>query len=259
MRWKPSAFFDGSGTVRRPDHRRLLGEAGSFLTYFPRMPEPIAAPAAGHVVLVVPAFLTTDAFTRPLRDFLRRCGYRAFGWDLGINLGPTPRLLAGLRRRLDELCRLEGGPISVIGVSLGGLLARDVAFDHPSQVRHVITVVSPFRLPTATTIEPLFHLLAPLFSEDLLPERLKLPLPVPATAIYTRDDGLVAWESCMGKDEGCIDIAVSGSHVTVCRNPAVLTAVGQRLAEELTGAGRQGAAGLAPSGIPPYSGASNSH
>ncbi|HXA69788.1 MAG TPA: hypothetical protein VNW24_05015, partial [Stellaceae bacterium] len=70
------------------------------------------------------------------------------------------RILGELRRRLKELRRLEGGPISVIGVSLGGLLARDLACDHAKDIRKVITLVSPFRLPTASTIEPLVHLCA---------------------------------------------------------------------------------------------------
>jgi len=105
-------------------------------------------------VLVVPAFLTGDRRMLDLRQFLDRCGFRTFGWELGVNWGPTPRLLDGLARRFDRLQR-EEGPLALIGVSLGGLLARNLAYERPDCVRHVVTIVSPFRLPTATTLGPL--------------------------------------------------------------------------------------------------------
>jgi hypothetical protein len=109
--------------------------------------------------------LTTDAVTRPLRDFLARCGYRALGWELGVNWGlvnwgPTPRLLAGRRARLCELNRLAGAPVSVIGVSLGGILARG----------------EPCRLPTASTLEPLLGLVAWSYSAALDLARFATPL-----------------------------------------------------------------------------------
>ncbi len=226
------AFFDRSGTVPRPPYGRLWREGLSFLLEYPAMPDPVEfAPGEGHVVLVIPGLLTPDAFTRPLRRFLKRCGYRAFGWGLGFNFGPTRHALDGLRRRFQECRALAGGPISLIGVSLGGLLARDLAYDHAADIRQVITLVSPFRLPTASTIEPAVHLLAPFFSPAIDIARLATPLPVPATAVFTRTDGLVAWESCRGDDANCLSLEVEGKHVTICRNPAALRIVARRLAE----------------------------
>jgi len=225
-----SHLFDRTGAVRRPPYRLLLNEAWSLISYRPRPPDPEALPGGrGHVVLVIPAFLTPDAVTKPLREFLTRCGYRAFGWKLGINWGPTPRLLGALRHRLTELRALEGGPITVIGVSLGGLLARDLACDQPRDVREVITLVSPFRLPTASTIEPLVHLCAAFYSSAIDAARISGPLPVPAMAIFTRDDGLVAWQSCLSDDAQCEVAEVTGPHVTICRNPAVLRLLATRL------------------------------
>ncbi len=183
-----------------------------------------------HVVLVVPGFLAADVVTRPLRRYLERCGFRVFGWGMGVNLGPTPRLLAGLRRRLSELRRLEGAPISVIGVSLGGLLVRDLAYDRADDIRCVVTLASPFRLPTASPLEPLVQLCAPFYSASIDPARLADPLPMPSLAIYTRDDGLVAWQSCSADDENSLAVEVRGSHVTICRNPEVMRIVAERLA-----------------------------
>ncbi len=227
-----NGVFDRTGTVQRPSYRLLLKEVWSLISYRPAAPDPRPLRSGGgHVVLIIPAFLTADAVTKSLREFLERCGYRAFGWDLGINWGPTDRLLTELRRRLRELRELEGGPITVIGVSLGGLLARDLACDHPEDIRVVITLASPFRLPTASTIEPLFHLCARFYSARIEPERISKPLSIPAFAIYTRDDGIVAWRSCMSEDDHCEAVEVSGAHVTICRNPDALRLLATRMAK----------------------------
>jgi pimeloyl-ACP methyl ester carboxylesterase len=209
----------------------LWREAWSLLSYFPAPPDVSRLPRGhGRVVLVVPAFLTTDAVSAPLRRFLTQCGYRAVGWSLGVNWGPTPRLLAGLRARLSELSGAAGGPIGVIGVSLGGVLARDLAHDRPGDISQLITLASPCRLPTASTLEPLFRLLARCYSPSIDLARFAAPLRVPTTAIYTRDDGIVAWESCCEQSAGGSAIEVSGAHLTICRNPAVLRALAQCLA-----------------------------
>jgi pimeloyl-ACP methyl ester carboxylesterase len=225
-------YFDRSGRVQPPPYGRLWREAGSFIFEYPKAPKPSEfKPGEGHVVLVIPGFLTPDMNTFPLRRFLTGCGYRAFGWGMNVNFGPTPRLLAGLERRFQECRAIAGAPISVIGVSLGGLFARNLAFDHPRDVRQVITLVSPYRLPTASTIEPLVRLCAPFFSEAIDIRRLATQLPVPSTAVYTREDGLVAWETCWTEEANGQSVEVKGKHVTICRNPATLRTVGRRLAE----------------------------
>jgi len=227
-----NGVFDRTGTVQRPSYRLLLKEVWSLISYRPTAPNPQALPSGGgHVVLIIPAFLTSDAVTKSLRKFLERCGYRALGWDLGINWGPTDRLLTELRRRLRELRDLEGGPITVIGVSLGGLLARDLACDQPENIREVITLASPFRLPTASTIEPLFHLCARFYSARIEPRRISRSLCVPALAIYTRGDGIVAWQSCRSDDDRCEAVEVSGAHVTICQNPDVLRLLATHMAK----------------------------
>jgi pimeloyl-ACP methyl ester carboxylesterase len=227
--------FDRTGKVGRPSIFLTMREAWS-LFYYPKAPDPAEmASGRGHVVLLVPALFTTDAVTRPLRRFLDACGYRSFGWSLGVNWGPTQRLVTGLRRRLAELREIEGGPVSVVGLSFGGLLARDLAYQCPNDVAQVITIASPLRLPTATILEPVIHLCALCYSSAMDIARLASPLPVPAAAIYTRQDGIVAWESCRSDDLDCQAIEVDGSHFAVCRNPDVFRAVARRLSDRLTG------------------------
>jgi pimeloyl-ACP methyl ester carboxylesterase len=234
MRDRLQGMFDRSGAVRRPPYRRLVREFASWLFYRPKPPGVAGLPpGCSHVVLVVPAFLTTDHATQPLRSFLGRCGYRAFGARMGVNWGPTRSIRRRLRERLDELTELEGGPISLVGVSLGGLLARDLAHDRPRQVKRLITLVSPCRLPTASTIEPLLHLLAPWFDATADAPRLRSPVAAPVTALYAREDGLVAWETCLAVEPDGRSIEVGGAHVTICRNPATLEAVARTLADSL--------------------------
>jgi pimeloyl-ACP methyl ester carboxylesterase len=142
--------------------------------------------------------------------------------------------VTGLRRRLTELSTIEGGPVSVVGLSFGGLLARDLAYQCPNDVAQVITIASPFRLPTATILEPVFHFCALCYSPAIDVARLASPLPVPAAAIYTCQDGIVAWESCRSDDLNCQAIEVAGSHFAACRNPDVFRAVAQQLGDRPT-------------------------
>ena len=152
--------------------------------------------------------------------------------DLGLNWGPTPALRAGLRRRLLDLDASEGAPIALLGVSMGGLLARDLAHDHPESVRQVVTVASPFRLPTATTLAPIFRALWRRYDPAVDLARLARPLPVPAMAICTRHDGIVAWRSCVSDDPSCPTVELTGAHLTLCRDPRALRAIAARLAED---------------------------
>jgi pimeloyl-ACP methyl ester carboxylesterase len=223
--------FDHTGKVRRPCGSLVLGELRSLFASYP-LPDPAGVEHGnGHVVLLVPGLFTSDSLTRPLRSFLKVCGYRAFGWGLGVNWGPTPRLVAALRERLAELRTTEGGPVSIVGVSLGGLLARDLAYENPHDVRQVITIASPFRLPTASVLEPVIRLLALFYTPAIDLARLATPLPVRAAEIYSRKDGIVAWESCRGDDGTSIE--VMETHCGVCRNPVALRAVAQLLGNGL--------------------------
>ena len=163
-----NGVFDNSGALRGPTYRELHRELTSFVSYNPERAVTDGLPHGnGHTVLVLPGLLTTDAFTLALRRFLDACGYRSEGWEMGTNWGPTPRILGGLRDRLHALNDREGGPVSVVGVSMGGILARNLAHDHPERIRKLATIVSPVRFPTASSLEPLVRLLSPFYSPVL--------------------------------------------------------------------------------------------
>ena len=212
--------------ARRPPYRRLVAEGWSLLASRQAMPASLPR-GDGRRVLVVPAFLSGDLLMRDLRGLLHRQGFRASGWGLGVNWGPTPRIVAGLERRLDGLA--ADGPVALLGVSMGGVLARNLAYDRSGLVSQVVTVASPFRLPAATTIGPLVRLCARRYSGELDVARLRRPLPVPATAIWTADDGIVDPGSCWMEGEGRA-VEVGGAHLTICRRAETLAAVVAALA-----------------------------
>lgn len=191
----------------------------------------------GHPVLVMPGWLAGDGSTRALRWFLRGRGYHAHAWRLGTNRGPTPEVIAGLNERLLGLHARHGRKVSLVGWSLGGIYARELARRHPDRVRQVITLASPFRDPSATAVERLYRsgLIRPPRTPDPDPEirrRLRTPLTVPTSALYTKTDGIVAWQSCL-EDDGPTreNIHIRASHCGIGHHPAALMVIADRLAQ----------------------------
>jgi hypothetical protein len=142
-------------TPARPAVRRTAAEAIAFfrpnsdLSVDPTLPRGDERP-----ILVLPVMGRGDDHTGPTRAAQNQLGHRAFGWGLGTNLGPTPRLLAGIERQLMML-HAEHGPLSVVGFSLGGVFARLLGHLHPDKVRQVVTVCTPFRETVDSAFLPL--------------------------------------------------------------------------------------------------------
>ena len=191
----------------------------------------------GRPVLVLPGLFNSDRSNLAMRALLSQLGYRAFGWELGRNFGArtvgaeAERLFA----RLADIYAQTGEEVTLIGVSLGGIMARLAAHRHPEMVREVITVSSPFAgPPTATNVWRQFEwLTGEKIDDPAVVARLEeagKPLPVPATAIWSRSDGLVNGLICR-EDEGpqARAIEVSSSHLLVQMKPEVLRAVAETL------------------------------
>ena len=192
----------------------------------------------GHTVLVLPPFGVSDRYTQPLRSLLCQLGYDAQGWELGHNLGLTEEIVEGVPERLLELHERTGDPVSIVGWSLGGILARALAREHPTAVRQVICLGAPFRLAlgdaSRTNAAMLYEMVRHL-QVDPTPSMLEQdrgPLPVPSTSIYSRSDGVVNWETCVEDVGPCSEnVEVHGSHCGLGHNPAVVIAVLDRLAQ----------------------------
>lgn len=217
------------------DLGRALGASG--LTALGRNVLRAAPFGDGHPVLVLPGLGAGDRSTRVLRHVLRHRGYRAHGWHLGRNLGPTAEVVRGVPARVAELAERSGRTVSVVGWSLGGIYARDVARRLPDHVRGVITLGSPVRMthPTQTRAARFYLAVAARHvpADELPPPEASLPpLPVPATSVYSPWDGIVSWRACVEPPgERSESVAIVGSHFGLGMHPAALWVVADRLAQ----------------------------
>jgi len=213
---------------------RALWELGAFFTMAPLLR--LAPRGDGHPVLVLPGLGGSDEVTRPLRAFLNDRGYRVHGWKLGTNRGPRPGVEEKMQARLAELAERHQRKVSVVGASLGGVFARELARHAPALVRSVVTLGSPFAgEPRASNAWKLYEHLSERTADDWPEperERMRSAPPVPCTAIFSRSDGIVAWQGCMEREGPAAEnIEVEGSHCGLGHNPVVLAAVADRLAQ----------------------------
>lgn len=227
-----------AGEIRAPNIGLLLLEARApaeclaLLAAWPwlgRVPR-----GDGHPVMVYPGLAANDLTTAPLRRFLRRLGYAVQAWGQGMNYGPRAGVLERCSADVEALAARHAQPVSLIGWSLGGIYAREVAKLHPGITRCVVTLGAPFSgPPRATNAWRAYQWLTGSSVDD--PEmlrRVREPPPVPTTSIYSRSDGMVAWR-CSLNEAGPLaeNIAVPASHIGMGVNPLALYAVADRLAQ----------------------------
>lgn len=192
----------------------------------------------GHPVMVLPGFATSDLMTALLRSFLIQLGYQVHPWELGWNFDQHSAGANGehIARRIAKIAEDEGEDVSLVGWSLGGVLAREAARRDRGGIRQVIALGSPFSgNPEATALSLLYGLTTGNDPRsDELRQRYSVgnhPIEVPATAIYSRSDGITAWENCCGLEGPQTEnIEVVASHFGFVANPAVFWAVADRLA-----------------------------
>ena len=205
-----------------------LGLAAPLLRKLPKARKP-------HSVMVIPGFLGDDRGNGPLIRFLRDLGYVTTGWQQGRNLGPGSFSADSLRSTVENLLARGDGKVSLVGHSLGGIYAREIARMEPHIVHQVITLGSPFGKGHATASHPsrLYRRLNPQNDPRDIEELLSIPPPVPTTAIYTRGDGVVNWRT--SRQEGNYghvhNIEVLGSHIGLNLNAAVWYWVAKKLAQ----------------------------
>ena len=193
----------------------------------------------GHRVLVIPGFLAGDRSTAVLRRFIDGLGYEALPWDLGRNNGGQAQH-EQLIRHFEELIEESDEPISIVGQSLGGIYARELARLYPDPVRMVMTLGSPFGALDKTNSHPfllrLFKSMSGVTPEEAREQRLttdpKIAPPVPCTAIYSKSDGIVPWQSCIEYlDTTTENVEVFSSHIGMGFHPHVLHVVADRLGQ----------------------------
>jgi len=229
-----------TGRLRPPGLSLLLAEVRGIFEFNASVffsPLLLRAPRGdGHPVLTLPGFLASDLSMAPMRRYLKELGYDAYAWNKGRNVGGVLRMRAALRDRLAEVYAATGRKVSIIGWSLGGVYARDLALQAPDMVRSVVTLGSPFANDIrATNATRLYEALSGEAVEDNAELRNAIAgdLPVPTTSIFSRTDGVVNWQTCLLRPSDTaenIEVYLA-SHIGLGVNAAALWAVADRLAQ----------------------------
>lgn len=251
---------DASPTLAPPRPLAMLRETRTALDLARMIPPLLSAslrpaPASAVVrpaVMVIPGFGSDDRYTAPLRHYLNRRGFPAEGWGLGRNLAgvdlphsldelsagwrvspkpdyrgeaSVPYLCDRLAERVRRRAREVGRPLALVGWSLGGYLAREVARDLPDEVDRVITLGSP------TVGGPKYTAAAGFFRKrgmDLdwieaeIHRREERPIRQPITAVYSKSDSVVSWPAAIDRySENVTHVEVDAAHLGMGFNPTV--------------------------------------
>jgi len=214
---------------------RAFHELGAFIGALPLLS--LAPRGDGHPVLVLPGLVASDVSTRPLRTFLKTRGYAVSGWRQGRNLGLRPGVQHAMVDLVREMSDTQGRKISLVGWSLGGLYARQLAKMMPDRVRQVITLGSPFAsTPKATNAWRVYEMASGRRADEedgRFGGTLAGAPPVPTTAIFSRTDGICAWQGCREQSSHMAEsIEVESSHCGMGHHPAAVYAVAERLAQK---------------------------
>jgi pimeloyl-ACP methyl ester carboxylesterase len=214
---------------------RAFWEFGALLPAWPLLSR--APRGDGHAVMVFPGLSANDTSTVPLRHYLQSLNYLPWGWELGFNFGPRAGVLEEARDNLARTFNQTGRKVSLIGWSLGGVYARELAKEMPDMVRTVITLGTPFAGSHKATNAWRIYELTSGRSVERESASYDLPAapPVPTTSIYSRSDGVVAWQaSVQAADRGGAqseNIEVLASHIGLGVNPSAWWALADRLSQ----------------------------
>jgi pimeloyl-ACP methyl ester carboxylesterase len=223
-----------------PPPRGLLASEGRGLLDIPALL--VAAPFLAtaprgqpHPVVVLPGLGADDRSTIAIRGFLETLGYQVHGWGRGRNVRAPDADLSAVAAQVTKLRNDSGLKVSLVGWSRGGIIAREVARQIPDAIRVVVTLGSPFAAPGASNVRTIWKLLTGQKYEPPTPERvgrLAQPIPVPATSIYTRADGVVAWRACLEEEgEQRENVEVNTTHIGLGFHAPALWVIADRLAQ----------------------------
>lgn len=219
-----------------PAGPKIVGELAGLLQ-IPRLalrgPRLAFLPRGDQTVVCFPGFGTGDVFTAPLRGALRSLGHKPYGWGFGINRGDVEGMIDTVQTMVERQADRAGRPVALIGWSLGGIFAREVARENPEVVTRVITYGTPViggprytRGAAAYGEEQVTHI------ESVVEERNQIPIRRPVTAIHTRTDGIVDWRACIDTFSPDVEnIEVSSTHAGMGIDPDVWSLIARRLAE----------------------------
>jgi alpha/beta superfamily hydrolase len=227
-------------TLAAPSWLTAIGESLSpleFTRLLAALPDLALQPRGkGEAVVVLPGYGASDTSTRPLRGYLSWLGYAAEGWNLGRNRGDVQNFVRAVSQKIQRQCETSGAPVHLIGWSLGGVIAREVARENPDQVHQVITMGSPLvGGPKYTTMGRLFERQGANLDEleARIAARESRPIRVPVTSIFSKRDGVVGWQASIDRHSPEADnIEVGATHLGLGISPDVYRIIARKLAKK---------------------------
>ncbi len=225
------AFQPRPTQARGPAVARLLAELKTpfELWQAKRAATAVAVRAAqSHPVMLLPGFGTHPARMKGLRVALTEAGHRVSDWGLGFNFGPSEDRFDRLCERVVAMARKEGQPLVLVGWSLGGLFAREVAHRHPEAVAMVVTMGSPFSGDRrANNAWRAYQAIAGhSVDEPPVGHAFADKPPVPTVALWSPRDGIVSPRSARGrKGERDFAVALRCTHLGFAGHPSVADTV----------------------------------
>ncbi len=235
----PFAPFQPEDLVQAPSALLMMLEARApweYMAMLAASPWLTRLPVGdGHPVVVFPGLGASDVSTLPLRNFLRDRGYTPYPWKQGFNFGPKHGVLKHARDHVEQIAQRHGEKVSLVGWSLGGIYAREIAKELPQHARCVVTLGTPFAgHPRATNAWRFYEFVSGQSVHDHeLAEQVRMPPACPTTSIYSKTDGVVAWRCSLNEPaDHTENIEVHASHIGMGMNPLALFALADRLRQD---------------------------
>ena len=184
-------------------------------------------------ILFLPGFLGGDGTSKLARRYFTMKGWRTYGWRQGRNSGPTTECLDHLRDHLGMIHDRHEQPVIIVGHSLGGIFAREMAKEFPDKVEQVISLGSPFNKPETRTIGSLTSYVKSVTDEMVwdLSENMHEPPDCPTTSVYSKNDGIAHHASSLHDIHypHVEHVEIDGSHCGMLINGDVLTIIANRV------------------------------
>ena len=238
----PILTDDDLASIAAPDGSpRRAGLVGEFGTAFQpwrlalKSRSLLAAPKGdGRIAIALPGWKAPEVTTAPVRGYLRSIGHDARGWGFGINQGDVEAKRDQMVVEVRELAERSGRPVNLLGWSLGGVVAREVARSAPESVHRVVIYGSPvIGGPTHTAGVGSYDVDEVARIRELQAQLdATTPVATPITAIFTRNDSVVDWRACI--DRFSLDVTtveVGSTHIGLGIDPDVWLTIAEALAE----------------------------
>ena len=187
---------------------------------------------AGRLVMVIPGFMASDRTTARLRKSLNEVGFVCRGWGMGRNMGISSDIFEQMNGRLSEM--KTDSPVTLIGWSLGGLIAREYAKYAPHRVAKVITLGAPFSSgPRANNGWRIYEMIAGHKVDDPpLGVTLSIKPPVPTISIWSSRDGMVApCAACGLPDESDLQLEENCTHMGLIADPRIIRRIAEYIVD----------------------------